>query len=127
MIAALVAFAVRLGVPGRFAGAVVWFAIFVALVAGLATLKTIYARQLIAGHDASVSATVAPKVRAADGVAADTRRTDDARTAAETQTLEKVIYHAPSAPISDARRSYYDCLRVQQNARAARNPAPACD
>lgn len=61
---------------------------------------------------------------AADANAAEAQLSDAERLANESRQLEEVIDHAPDP--NAARRSYYRCLRVQQRARAAGDPAPAC-
>lgn len=61
----------------------------------------------------------------ADEQASETRRDDDARLNREQRELEKVIEDAESNGI-DPRRAYYECISLQQAARKAGRPAPAC-
>lgn len=56
--------------------------------------------------------------------AAETRRDDDARLSTETRELEKATANANDPAI--ARQRYYDCVRVQQDARARGIPSPTC-
>lgn len=117
--------ALRLGIPER-AARIALIALAVAiLIAALGIAKCRYDRTLISGHDAARDVSLAEGARAADGNAAETRRADDARLSTESVQLNEVIAHAPLAPVSDARRAYYDCLRLQQAARASGRPAPA--
>ena len=122
----LAALAMRAGIPERFARASVIALGVILLILGLGIAKCRYDRALIAAHDAARDLELSEGARAADANAAETRRADDARLSAETYQLNEVVTHAEPAPLSDARRNYYSCLRVQQAARAAGRPAPAC-
>ena len=126
MIAWLAALAMRAGIPERFARAAVVAIGVVLLILAAGIAKCCYDRTLIASHDAARDLELSEGARAADANAAETRRADDARLSAETYQLNEVVTHAEPAPLSDARRNYYSCLRVQQAARAAGRPAPAC-
>ncbi|HWL47765.1 MAG TPA: hypothetical protein VNQ31_08620 [Sphingomonadaceae bacterium] len=113
-----------LGAAGGVAAAVA-VALVVAALLVLATRAR--DRRLIASHDALRDAALAEAARAADASAAAARRADDGRLANETIQLNEALADAPSAdPPSAARRAYYDCVRLQQAARAAGAPAPAC-
>ena len=127
MMGALIPFALRLGVPQRFARAAVIAALVVIAALAAVAVKKGYDTRLIGQHDNAVAATVTKRARTADNGAAVQRRADDARANTEATQIEKVIHDAPSTPVSDARRRYYECVRLQQAARAARNPAPACE
>lgn len=61
----------------------------------------------------------------ADAGAASGRVSDAVRAAAEIDQLEESLKDAPSDPVA-ARREFYRCVRLQQQARAAGQPAPAC-
>lgn len=60
----------------------------------------------------------------ADAKAGNTRQGDALRAQAEQREVKEAIENAqdPAA----ARRAYYLCVRLQQSARAAGRPAPAC-
>lgn len=60
----------------------------------------------------------------ADAVAADARLDDAVRALDEQREIEEVI--ADATDPADARRAYYRCVRLQQQARAAGRPAPTC-
>jgi hypothetical protein len=113
----------RLGLPAG----VGWAAALLAGLLLLALATCARDRRLIANHDALRDAALAEAARAADARAATARRADDGRLANETTQLNEVLAHAPSAdPPSAARRAFYECVRMQQAARAAGAPAPAC-
>ncbi|WP_303763476.1 hypothetical protein [Sphingobium yanoikuyae] len=100
--------------------------VLVLLILGLWVAKLLYDRRVIAAHDAGSAAVQARADRAADAAAAATRRTDDARLKAEADALQKVTDNAIKSDIGAARRAYYDCARLQQQARSAGRLAPAC-
>ena len=60
----------------------------------------------------------------ADATAAAGRVSDAVRAAEEVEQLQEAIEDAPD-PVA-ARREFYRCVRLQQAARAAGQPAPAC-
>ena len=122
----LATLAMKAGIPERFARATVIALGVILLVLALGIAKCRYDSALIADHDAARDLSLSEGARAADANAAETRRADDARLSAESFQLNEVVTHAEPAPLSDARRNYYSCLRVQQAARAAGRPAPAC-
>jgi hypothetical protein len=126
MIAALARFAVSLGVPQSLARIAAILTVILVVVAALLLAKAAYDSRLIAGHDTAVAAQDATDARIADGNAATRRRSDDARLDAEADALQKVTDNAPAADPLAARRAYYDCIRVQQDARAAGKLTPAC-
>ena len=88
--------------------------------------KLAYDRSLISRHDASQAAETASADRAADATAATRRREDDARLEAEADALEKVTENAALSNPRAARRAYYDCVRLQQQARQLGRLTPAC-
>lgn len=125
----LVAFLVRSGLPQRHAR---WLAIGVliaALMLALWLALTIRDRRMIARHEAGAAVAQARADRAADAKAATRRRSDDARLEAEADALEKVTDNAIDDP-RGARRAYYECIRVQQQARSSGGSGghltPAC-
>jgi C4-dicarboxylate-specific signal transduction histidine kinase len=97
------------------------------LLIGLWLGKLLYDRALITRHDAVAAAVQATADRAADASAATRRRTDDARLEAEADALERITDNEMVAadPLA-ARRRFYDCVRLQQQARAAGHLTPAC-
>jgi len=123
----LAALALRLGIPERLARIGLIVLALLLLVVGLGVAKCSYDRDLVAAHDAQRDARLAEDARAADANAAEARRVDDARLSSESIQLDKVTANASlDQPISPARRAYYDCIGLQQAARAAGRPAPAC-
>ncbi len=60
----------------------------------------------------------------ADSGAAVSRQNDAMRSLEEQREIEEAI--ADATDPADARRAYYRCVRLQQQARAAGRPAPTC-
>jgi hypothetical protein len=114
------------GVAQRFARPLAIGSLAIAAIALLATGKCAYDRSIVSALDDRRDAELAGPARRADDQAATERRAEDSRTVQEVQQIEKVIKDAPHAPLSDARRDYYRCVRLQQQARAAGDPPPAC-
>ena len=61
----------------------------------------------------------------ADEHAAEARGHDQQRAATEAEQLKETVDEAVEQG-ADPRAAYYACLRLQQSARAANRPAPAC-
>ena len=61
----------------------------------------------------------------ADTKAGETRTTDAVRAQVERQEREETVNEARSEG-RDPRAAYYECVRLQQQARAGRRPAPTC-
>jgi hypothetical protein len=119
--------AAALGLPRGLATVAAWGAILILGLLLLMLATCIHDRRLIARHDALRDAALSGAARTADAHAAAARRADDGRLASEMTQLNEVLAHVPSAdPPGAARRAYYDCIRLQQGARAAGAPAPAC-
>ena len=123
----LSSFLVGAGLSQRRARQIMIGLVLVALIIGLWIAKLIYDRRVIAAHDAGNVAAQAQADRAADGAAATRRRADDSRLQAEAATLERITNNEVDAQdLLAARRAYYDCVRLQQQARAADRFTPAC-
>lgn len=113
------------GLPDRWArGIAIGFLIALVIMA-LWIGKIAWERSVIARHDNAVALEQAREDRAADAGAAAARRRDDARLATEKSALEKVTAHA-SDDAGAARRAYYECVRLQQQARRDGRVPPAC-
>lgn len=128
MIGALARLVAGLGIPQRLARIAAIALLVVALLLALWVAKQIYDRNLVARHVATDAVVQSQADRAADAQAATRRRADDARLRVEAQELERVTADEMDATleIGDARRRYYDCVRVQQQARARGDFTPAC-
>ncbi|RSU57214.1 hypothetical protein [Sphingobium yanoikuyae] len=122
----LTSFLVSAGLSDRRARQLAIGLVLILLIIGVWIAKLIYDRRVIANHEAGSAAVQAQADRAADAAAATVRRTDDARLQAEAEALEKVTENAIKSDIGAARRAYYDCVRLQQQARSAGRLAPAC-
>lgn len=133
MIATLAMKLIGWGLPQRFARPVIYgtgVALFAAaLWLGWTLWLGSHDRAVVRDHDAQVNVKAASDARAADARAGEERRADDARVNDEANELERTIENAPDAtrPITAARRAYLRCIRLQQQARATGQPAPACD
>lgn len=132
MISGLVASAaaklVGLGVGEKFAKPLVYVIGAGILLSVLGLGKCAYDASVIREHDAKVNLKVEGAAREADGVAAGERRDDDSRAAAESGELGKVTDNDPdkNKPATSSQRDYLRCVRLQQQAREAGNPAPTC-
>ncbi|MFB0874589.1 MULTISPECIES: hypothetical protein [unclassified Sphingobium] len=121
----LVALLARSGLPQRHARVIAIGVLVATLMLALWLALAIRDRRVIARHEAGAAVAQARADRAADAQAATRRRSDDARLEAEADALEKVTDNAIDDP-RGARRAYYECLRVQQQARRAGHLTPAC-
>jgi hypothetical protein len=127
MIGALAQLFAGIGVPARMTRLLAIGALVVLAFVALWIALSIHDRRVVAEHEAAAAAEATTADRAADAQAATRRRTDDARLEAEADALEEVTENEMDAadPLA-ARRAYYDCVRVQQQARAAGRLSPAC-
>lgn len=121
---ALIAIALRLGVPQRFAKAAVIAALAVLAIAALAVLKSCYDASVVRQHEAERRAAAAQADREADRRSATQRRTDDARLAQEAEALRRTYEDATND--ADRRLARHRCIRLQQAARASGRQPPAC-
>lgn len=126
MIATLAAFAVRAGVPERFARAAVATCAIIALVALLALARCAYDRRLIAAHDAEQAAQIAPAVRSADANAADSRLSDLKRNQADEDAERAAVAPLPDARLSDRQRQRACAILLRQARERGLEGAPGC-
>jgi len=94
------------------------------LLAIFAAVK-IHDHRVIKQHQAAQDAANAKADRAADQKSAVQRHADDNRVTAENQQIKEAINEARSEG-RDPRAAYYDCVRLQQRARAAKLVVPTC-
>ncbi len=96
------------------------------LVAGIGgcVAKRAYDRSVVEDARQTDNAEAAAGAAKADANAADRRLDDAVRSEVERRELEEVT-NVPN--VNDARRAYYRCVRLQQQAREAGRPAPACE
>lgn len=80
---------------------------------------------IIEKHDLEQEAQIAKQKGEADSAAGDERSTDVTRVRQETDEIKEAVKDA-KAEGRDPRIAYYDCVRLQQSARAANKPVPAC-
>lgn len=113
------------GLPDRWARRIAIGFVIALVIIALWIGKIAWERSVIARHDGAVALDQARDDRAADAGAATARRSDDARIAHEKSALEKVTAHAPD-DAGAARRAYYECVRLQQQARRDGRVPPAC-
>jgi hypothetical protein len=125
MITALIGLALKAGIPAKYAKVAVFVVLAIAAVAAFALLKSCYDNSIIDAHDNKREATIAKEDRKADATAAVERRADDARLTKESQEVKEAINEARSEG-RDPRAAYYECIRLQQQARARNQPSPDC-
>jgi hypothetical protein len=113
----LLALAIRLGVPQRFAGAAVAVVLFLLALAALELGKCAYDKSVIDNHEAKVERRAAP----ATDKAATERANDTIATAKHEQELHDVIQAQPDQPSSPTSRALA-CKRLSD---AGKHP-PAC-
>ena len=116
------------GVPAKLAKPLLGLAAVLLAVAAWSLFWWWHDSSVIREHDAAVNAAAQASGRAADNAMAETAREDDKRNTAEGAELGKVIANDPQStrPVSDQRRAYLRCIKLQQSARANNQPAPAC-
>ncbi|HEX7821063.1 MAG TPA: hypothetical protein VF463_10640 [Sphingobium sp.] len=126
MIVLIARFLIAQGMPERRARQLAIGVLIVAVLIALWGAKRAYDGSVIERHDRGQAVEVERADRAADAGAAVQRRTDDARLHAEVAALEKVTDNASLHDPVAARRAYYQCVRVQQDARKLGRLTPPC-
>lgn len=121
----LITWALKAGIPAKYAKIAVIGALVTLLVVGLGVAKCAYDKSVIASHEAKQDAANAKADRKADTKAAEQRRTDDARSTKEETEIKEAVDEARRTG-ADPRAAYYECVRRQQHARAAGKPSPDC-
>lgn len=121
----LIGLAAKLGIPEPFRKAAVIVTGIVLLSLVIFAAVKIHDRRVVATHEAKQDAANAKADRKADAKAAEQRRTDDARTADETQQVKEAINEAGNDPAA-RRAAYYRCVGLQQSARAKHQQPPDC-
>lgn len=121
----LIGLALKAGIPPKFAKFAVIAALVALLVTGLGVAKCAYDRSIIKAHDAARDAATAKADRKADTKAAEERRSDDARSTDEAAQIKEAVDEARSKG-RDPRAAYYECVKLQQSARARGKPSPDC-
>lgn len=81
--------------------------------------------RIIKAHDLEQELGIAKKKGEADSTAGDERSTDVTRVRREADELKETVNAAKSEG-RDPRAAYYACVQLQQSARAANKPVPAC-
>ncbi|MFL6864101.1 MAG: hypothetical protein ACJ8DZ_13990 [Allosphingosinicella sp.] len=114
------------GLKGKAAGIVGGIVAFMLLLGVFAGGWALIKHNIIATHDAKQDAANAKADRKADQKAAETRRVDDRRLTTEETQLEEVRENAKGLSAADRRRARYECIRLQQSARAEHRQPPAC-
>ncbi|EQB32027.1 hypothetical protein [Sphingobium ummariense] len=128
MIGAIAAWFMSAGLPQRRARQLAVGLLIIAAILLLWLGKALYDRAVIRRHETGQAAATAQADRAADAKAATQRRADDARLEAEADALERITDNEVDATVDPlaARRAYYSCVRLQQQARARGDVTPAC-
>lgn len=121
----LLGLALKAGIPAKYAKFAVIAALVALLVVMLGVGKCAYDKRLIKTHDLEREAATAKADRKADTKAAEERRADDARATTETAEIKEAVNEA-RAEGRDPRAAYYECVRLQQAARASGKPPADC-
>jgi hypothetical protein len=121
----LVAMLIGWGVPARLAKPLLYGVGALLLILAIFAAVKIHDHRVIAQHQASQDAANAKADRKADASAAEQRRSDDARLTNETQEINNAVSEAKRTG-ADPRLAYYQCVRLQQAARAAKRVVPSC-
>jgi hypothetical protein len=120
----LISLAAKIGIPEPFRkAAVIGAGVILLLLAAFVVVK-IHDHRVISAHEAKQDAATAKADRAADNHAAEQRRTDDARLTQEAQQLKEAPSHAKTN--HDRSSARFRCIKLQQDARAAKRQPPAC-
>jgi hypothetical protein len=114
----------KLGIPPQFRKAALIGTVIVLLVALLAVGRCTYDRSVIRNHEAKQDAANAKADRAADQKAAEQRRADDSRLTQEANELNRSTAHAQTN--HDRSSARFRCIKLQQDARAAKRKPPSC-
>lgn len=109
----------------RYAKPAAWALIIVAVLALSALTWRCVKSDIIEKHDAEQDAEVIVLTQEATSNAVEERGTDVARSAQERSEIKETINEA-KAEGRDPRAAYYRCVGLQQQARKAGRPAPAC-
>lgn len=121
----LIAWVISMGVPQKIAKPLI-FVIGLIMAAGLLFgLKSCYDNSVVEKARVEGNAKVQTNTNAANEKSSDQRATDTARQQIEQQEVKEAIEDA-KANGRDPRAAYYECIRLQQQARKAGRPAPAC-
>lgn len=113
------------GLKGRAAGIVGGLISLLVIVGILFGGWQLVKHNIIKKHDLEQEAQIAKQKGEADSTAGDERSTDVTRVRRETDELKETI-NAAKAEGRDPRAAYYACVQLQQSARAANKPVPAC-
>lgn len=112
-------------VGARFAKAFTYGALILLAVIALFTLKACYDASVVEEARRRGNAEAIELKARADEHAAEARGRDQGRAATEAEQLKETVDEAVEQG-RDPRAAYYECVRLQQSARAAGRPAPAC-
>jgi hypothetical protein len=120
----LIEFTARLVGP-RFAAPLVYGALILFAALSLWGLKPCYDSSVIENARQADNAEALRLKARADEKAAQTRGRDQARAQTEAEQLKETVDEAVEQG-RDPRAAYYECIRMQQSARAANRATPAC-
>lgn len=125
MIAWLVGFALKAGIPAKAAKPLVIAALVIALCALMGGAKCAYDSRIIENHENKIGIQNERADRKADNKAGDERVADKTRIQDEGRQIDEAIEQAEREG-RDARAAYYHCVELQQAARRAGKPSPDC-
>lgn len=113
------------GLKGRAAGIVGGIITLIGVLLLLWGAWAVIKNNIVDEHDAKQEAEIAKQKGEADSTAGDERSTDVTRVREEADELKETVDEAKSEG-RDPRAAYYECVQLQQSARAANKPVPAC-
>jgi 3-hydroxyacyl-CoA dehydrogenase len=120
----LLSLAGKLGIPEPLRkAAVIGTGILLLILAAFIAVK-IHDHRVIKAHQAAQDAANAKADRKADQKAAEQRRADDTRLTQESNELNRSTDHAQTN--HDRSSARFRCIKLQQDARAAKRKPPAC-
>jgi len=125
MITAFTALLAKSFIGPKFAKAAAFGIIGLAVVLLAFGLWTCIKGNIISEHDMKQDAKVVAKTNKSTGKAIEERSSDTNRLDKERSETRKAVDHAKASG-RDPRAAYYECVRVQQQARQAGRPTPTC-
>jgi hypothetical protein len=124
MLGFLLPFAAKIGIPERYQKAAVISAGVLLLILAAFIVVKVHDHRVIKAHQAAQDAANAKADRAADQKAAEQRRADDSRLTQEANELNRSTAHAQTN--HDRSSARFRCIKLQQDARAAKRKPPSC-
>lgn len=113
------------GVPGELVKPAIYVAFAFLVFGGLGVAKCAHEDSVIENHENAQRAANAEQNAQATEENTENARADDQRIGQEREELEG-LPNDEDRPLTDSERAFLNCIRLQQKARAAGVPSPAC-